>query len=53
MVHTYREVTANRPDVIIKNKNREDMHTDRCGNTRRQKFRAKGSRRSQNTRVYV
>jgi hypothetical protein len=26
-VHTDREVTANRPDIIIKNKKREDMHT--------------------------
>jgi hypothetical protein len=36
-VHTYREVTANRADIIIKNKK------ERCGNTRRQKCRAKGS----------
>ena len=42
-VHTDREVTANRPDIIIKNKKRENMHTDRCGNTRRQKYCAKGS----------
>ena len=42
-VHTDREVTENRPDIIIKNKKREDMHTDRCGNTPRQKCRAKGS----------
>jgi hypothetical protein len=41
--HTDREVTANRADIIIKNKKREDMHTDRCGNTGREKFRAKGS----------
>ena len=33
-VHTGREVTANRPDIII-NKKRENMHADRCGNTRR------------------
>jgi len=32
-VHTDREVTANRPDIIIKNKKRENMHTDRFGNT--------------------
>ena len=38
-----REVTTNRPDIIIKNKKRENMHTDRCGNTRRQKCCAKGS----------
>jgi hypothetical protein len=42
-VHTEREVTANRPDIIIKNKKTENMHTDRCGNTGIQKCRAKGS----------
>ena len=42
-VHTDREVTANRPDIIIKNRKRENMHTDRCGNIRRQKCCAKGS----------
>jgi hypothetical protein len=42
-VHTDREVTANRPDIINKNKKEKNMHTDRCGNIRRQKFRAKGS----------
>ena len=41
-LHTVRKVTANRPDKIIKNK-KENMHTDRCGNTRGQKCRAKGS----------
>jgi hypothetical protein len=40
---THREVTSNRPDIIIKNKKRENMHTDRCGNARRQKCCAKGS----------
>jgi len=42
-VHTDREVKANRPDIIIKNKKRENMHTNRCGNTRRQKCCAKGT----------
>jgi len=42
-VHTDREVTANRPDIIIKKKKRENTHADRCGNTRRQKCCAKGS----------
>ena len=42
-VHTDREVTANRPDITIKNKKRENLRTDRCGNTRRQKCCAKGS----------
>jgi hypothetical protein len=41
-VHTDREVTANRPDIITKNQKREYMHTDRCVNTRRQKWCAKG-----------
>jgi hypothetical protein len=27
-VHTDRDVTANRPDIIFKNKKRENMHTD-------------------------
>jgi hypothetical protein len=40
-VHTDREVTANRPDIIITKKG-ENMHTGRCGNTRRQKCCAKG-----------
>ena len=40
-VHTDREVTANRPDVIIKK--RENMYTNRCGNTLRQKYCTKGS----------
>ena len=42
-VHTDREVTANRPDIIIKKDKRENMHTDRCGNTCRQKCCAQGS----------
>ena len=41
-VHTDREFTANRPDIIIKNR-KEKTCTDRCGNTRRQKCCAKGS----------
>jgi len=36
-VHTDREVIANMPDIIIKTK-RGNMHTDRCGNTHRQKY---------------
>jgi len=42
-VHTDREVTANRSDIIIKNKKEKTCNTDRCGNTRRQKCCAKGS----------
>jgi len=41
-VHTDGEVTANRPDIIIKNK-KEKTCTDRCDNTRRQECCAKGS----------
>jgi hypothetical protein len=41
---TDREVAANKPDIIIKNK-RENMDTDRCGNTSGQKYHAKGSRK--------
>jgi hypothetical protein len=44
-VHTDREVMANRPDIIIKNKKRENMHPDRCGNTSRQKCHAKRSKK--------
>jgi hypothetical protein len=42
-VHTDREVTANRADIIIKKQKRENMYTDRCGNTSRQKCCTKGS----------
>jgi hypothetical protein len=42
-VHTDREVTANRPDIIIKNKKRGNKRTDRCDNTRRQKCCTEGS----------
>jgi hypothetical protein len=42
-VHTDREVTANRPDIIIIIIIKKNMHTDRCGNTHRQKCCAKGS----------
>ena len=40
-VHTDSELTANGLDIIIKNKKSENIHTDRCGNTRRQKCCAK------------
>jgi len=43
-VHTDREVRANRPDIIIKKQKRENMHTHRCGNTRRQKCCGKRKR---------
>jgi len=40
--HCATAVPQNRPDIIIKNEI-ENMHTDRCGNTWRQKCCAKGS----------
>jgi hypothetical protein len=39
-VHTDREDTAKSPNII--KKKRENMHTDRCGNTQRHKCHAKG-----------
>jgi len=48
-----REVMANRPDIIImKKQTRENVHTDRCGNTSGQECHARGSRKEYNTRVY-
>ena len=35
---------ANRAAIIIKNKKRERLHTDRCGSSSGQKCHAKGSR---------
>ena len=52
-VHTDREVTANRPDIMIKKKKRENIHTDRCGNTRRQKCCAKGSGKEVKIRAFM
>jgi len=40
-VHTDREVTAKRPDIIIKNK-RDNMRTPRSGNTHIKKCLAQG-----------
>jgi hypothetical protein len=37
-----KEVITNKPDLIIKWNKREKIHTDRCGNTCRQKCCAKG-----------
>ena len=42
-VHTEREVTANRPDVIITSKKLGNMHTDRRGKRCCQEMSAKGS----------
>jgi hypothetical protein len=40
-VHTDREVMANRPAIIIKNKRKKHVHTGKCGNTSGQKYHAK------------
>jgi len=48
-IHADREVTANRPDIIINNKNkqtnkrRETLNTDKCGNTSGHEYHVKGS----------
>jgi hypothetical protein len=42
-VHTEREVTENRADIILKTKKRENTHTDRYGDSCGQKYRAKGN----------
>ena len=48
------DVTANRPDVIIKHKKRNIHTTDRCGNTCRQICPAKGRREETKIhRVYI
>jgi hypothetical protein len=39
------EVMANRADIIIKNKKRENVHTSRHGNTSEEKHQAKASRK--------
>jgi hypothetical protein len=43
--------TGNVPDIITKK--RENIHTDRCSNIRRQKFHAKGSGTEAKIQVYV
>jgi len=52
-VHTDREVTANRSDIIIKNKKRENMHTDRCGNIYGETCHAKGSGKETKVQKFV
>jgi len=52
-VHTGREVTANRTDIIIKNKKRENMHTYKCGNTCRQKCCTKGIGKEVKTQEFM
>ena len=52
-VHTDREVTANRPDIIIKNKKEKTCTLIRCGNTRRQKCYEKGSEKEVKIQEFV
>ena len=42
-----------RPDIIIKNKKRKNMHTERCGNTRKEKCCAKGSGKEVKIREFM
>jgi hypothetical protein len=51
-VHTDTEVTAKRPDIIIKNK-RENMHTHRHRNTHRQKCLAQGRRKEAKIQYFM
>jgi len=51
-VHTDREVITNRPDIIIKNEEK-NMQTDRCGNTCIQKRCAKGSGKEVKIREFM
>ena len=39
--HTDTEITAYRPDIIIRKHKREDMLTDRCGITSGEEYHAK------------
>jgi hypothetical protein len=52
-VHTDTEITLKRPDIIIKTKKRENMHTDRCGNTHGQKCHANGSRKETEIQEFI
>jgi hypothetical protein len=45
-VHTDREVTANRPDLIIQNKKGDNMPNDKCGNASDQKCRKSKQKRN-------
>jgi hypothetical protein len=47
------KLTAKRSGTIIKNKNGENMHTDRCGNTSGQKCHAKGSGKESKIQEFV
>ena len=51
-VHTDREVTTHRPDIINTHKKKGSMNTKRCGNTCGQKCHAKGSRQETNIQEF-
>jgi len=48
----YSVVVAKRPDIIIKNKEREIIHTNKCGNMYRRKVAQKKAEKILCTRVY-
>ncbi|KAF2902349.1 hypothetical protein ILUMI_03840 [Ignelater luminosus] len=45
-IQTDREIRANKPDIVIKQKKRKEMFDHRCSSTRRQKSGRKESRKS-------
>jgi hypothetical protein len=49
---THRAVVAKRPHIINRKKERENMHTDRCGNMRRRKVAQKKAEKELSTRIY-
>jgi hypothetical protein len=52
-VCTKKEVTANRPNIIIKKQKRENTHTDKCGSTSGQKCHATGSRKQTKIQAFM
>jgi hypothetical protein len=50
--HTDREVTAQRPDIIIKNK-KENMHTHRCENRRKCRVKGRGKKAKLQDVMYI
>ena len=37
-VQTYKTIPINKPDIIIRDNEKENMHVNRCSNPRRQKY---------------
>jgi hypothetical protein len=52
-VHTDREVMANGPDILIKNKKERASTLDRCGHTRGRECDTKESRRENNVQQFM